>query len=150
MNLLRTFHTHVRLSPIEKDQFIDYIERLNQRTQKKFPGEAPITQSEIIRHAIQILIDQHMDINDSNRRSINNLADQLRRIGNNMNQLAYAYNAGQLTERPVDGTVLFHELAKKLDNCHELVKQLHRDGIAHNRRFRKAIEVQTKNKHQQK
>ena len=149
MKLLRTFHTHVRMNPIEKDRFRDYIERLNQRTQKKFPGESPVTQSEILRHAIQILTDQHLDINDSNRRAINNLADQIRRIGNNINQLAHAYNAGQLIERPVDGTILFHDLTKKLDTCHNLIKQLHRDGVAHNRRFRKSVETQIRNKQQE-
>lgn len=144
MKLQRTTVTHVRMNPIEKDLFVAYVNRLNQRTQRKFPGVAPVTQSEILRHAVQILTDRHLDINDSNRRAINNLANDIRRIGVNINQLAHAYNAGQLTERPVDGTLLFRDLAKELENVCELVLQLHRDGAAHNRRFRRSIELQVK------
>ena len=64
------------------------------------------------------------------------LAEQIRRVGTNINQLAHAYNAGLLIQ-PVNAGSLFTKLQEVLTKSLELIYKICYDSATYNGHFLK-------------
>ena len=73
---------------------------LSKRTAGPGSVTGPLTVSDLIRSVVLALLNERTDIHEQDKHELAELSRQLRRIGANLNQLAYAYNAA-LLDRPL-------------------------------------------------
>ena len=89
---MKNTELHIRVSGHTKQQLKAKLDTLRATT-----GQHNLTQSSLVRAAIETLTADTLAITQSHEHKLLETANQLRRIGTNLNQLAHAYNAGLIT-----------------------------------------------------
>lgn len=138
---MKNARINVRLNEKTKNKLRATIKSL-----KKKPGCAHVTESTLIRAIIENITNQALFIEDNHEEKLIEAINQVRRIGVNLNQLAHAHNAGQIT-RPINADHTLESLYTRINNLSELLLEITNRTLSYQGEIQNRIDTILKQGH---
>lgn len=122
----KAWNVKVRLTEQQKNKLTDIARQENTNV------------SALIRAVIRYVTDENLTVSPSHIDPLLDNADQLRRIGVNLNQLVHAYNAGMLTQ-PVNANQTLSKIRELTESTVNIIIDIVDENSRHNARTKKKV-----------